>query len=199
MIGSNREYSNKMKNTLSDFSYIVHYSRGTPFLSATEALNNKSILDLMNENNTWGLNRFKDPDYLTKRNQVEVEIRNKFLEMNGQPKLKSPIYFFLGRNMKFEEHSSNIGYKINLTDVPVESITFTYGDSLIGFDSEYRRIKINEYKNENCGKLFLKNDLEKLLQELNLITTSKLHIEAQLWVNPNENFPIEIIKGNTLK
>lgn len=188
-----------MKNTPSDFSYIVHYSRDTPFLSATEALNNKSILDLMNESNTWGLNRFKDPDYLTKRNLVEVEIRKQFLEMNGQPKLKNPIYFFLGRNMKFEEHTSNIGYKINLADVPVGAITFTYGDSLIGFDSEYRRLKISEYNNENCGKLFLKNDLEKLWQELNLIKTPKLHIEAQLWVNPNENFPIEIIKSDTLK
>ena len=89
--------------------FIVHYSRGAPFLSVTSVPQNKlpQIIEKLNETNAWGLNRFSDPHYLSQRTEVEAELRRFFIAKGGEPQLKQPIYFFLGRNLRFEEHKLN--------------------------------------------------------------------------------------------
>src|SRR6185437_3233209 len=93
-------------------SFLVHYNRGEPFRSLTAVPNEKltTILCALNETNSWGLNRFSDPDYLIRRKQVEAKIRQEFIMKGGNPILDNPIYFFLGRNNRFEEHPLNQGY-----------------------------------------------------------------------------------------
>jgi hypothetical protein len=111
-------------NATSTFpDYITHYSRGEPFLSLSSVTqdNLQSVLKQLNESNAWGLNRFSDPDYLKQRKQIEQKLRQQFIAKGGKPELDHPIYFFLGRNARFEEHKKNIGYKINLKDIPLNT------------------------------------------------------------------------------
>jgi hypothetical protein len=104
----------KVTNLTPDF--IVHYSRGEPFLSMSEVSQESlpEVLCKLDEHNSWGLNRFSDPEYLPRRLQVEQKLHQGLISKGGVPELKYPIYFFLGKNAQFEEHKSNVGYRINL-------------------------------------------------------------------------------------
>ena len=96
--------------------FIVHYNRAEPFRSITSVAEDQlqTVIKSLDERNSWGLNRFSDPSYLRQRFEVENLMREKFIEIGGLPALQRPIYFFLGRNKRFEEHPLNIGYSIDL-------------------------------------------------------------------------------------
>lgn len=170
--------------------FITHYSRGKPFQSITSLspIEREQILATLNETNAWGLNRFKDQEYLSKRLQTEKKIKALFETAGGQPELDHPIYFFLGTNSRFEEHPDNRAYKIFLKDLPENSVSFTYGDSLLAFDDTYRKLSGDLYQNPMCGKVFLKRDLESLFFSADYPGTGALHIEVQLWVPAKTNF-----------
>jgi hypothetical protein len=53
--------------TIPDF--IVHYARGTPFLSITslEPDLRAKTLSQLSEQSAWGINRFSDTEYLARR------------------------------------------------------------------------------------------------------------------------------------
>jgi len=112
------------------------------------------VLDQLNEDNSWGLKRFADLDYLPKRFQVEQKIRHDFIHKGGKPELKQPIYFFLGNNPRFEEHKKNVGYKINLADVPPHEISFTYGDSMFSMCANYRNELGDEHLSRLCSQVY---------------------------------------------
>lgn len=106
---------------------MCNYNRSEPFRSISEVApdNLQTVLGQLSETNSWGLNRFSDPEYLPQRIWVEQKLREEFIVKGGKPELKYPIYFFLGRNSRFEEHPSNIGYSIKLEDLPSEVVGFT--------------------------------------------------------------------------
>lgn len=170
--------------------FITHYSRGEPFRSITGLApsERQHVLKTLNETNAWGLNRFQDPEYLVKRIETERKIRSEFEKAGGCATLAHPIYFFLGTNLKFEEHSANRAYKISLRNLPDTSVSFTYGDSLLAFDEAYRKLSGERYQNPLCEKVFLKNDLRLLFSSPDYPEREPLHIEAQLWVNPASIF-----------
>ena len=160
--------------------YIVHYSRGEPFRTLTSVPEAQwsQTLPTLNEDNAWGLARFKDLTYLSQRLEVEKQMRANFLLKGGKPILLNPIYCFLGRNAKFEESPKNRGYKISLKDISENAISFTYGDSMLSLHEENRRLSGPRYQHELCGQIFS-------LEELGLLAAdSGLHMEAQLWVMP---------------
>lgn len=166
-------------------NYIVHYNRGEPFRSISEVSqkNLSGVLSTLNESNAWGLNRFSDPEYLPKRLQVEQKIRSEFINRGGKPELQYPIYFFLGSNARFEEHKSNIGYKINLGDLPPHALSFTYGDSMFSMCKDYRHKMGDEYKSHFCTQIYRFDELQALFSATET-QAQKLHIECQLWIKP---------------
>lgn len=167
---------------------IVHYSRSQPFRSITSypPQDWPKVVHSLTESNAWGLSRFSDPNYLQRRTEVESIIRNKFKAKGGQPQLKHPVYCFLGRHERWEEHKLNKGYSINLQDIAVDVITFTYGDSLLAFNNDYRTLSGEKYRNSLCGKVFLLDELESLFTCAEYPTNDPLKIEAQLWALPSE-------------
>ena len=169
--------------TIPDF--IVHYSRGEPFRTISEVSpeNLPTVLNQLNESNAWGLNRFSDPQYLTKRFEVEKKLRLGFISKGGKPELNCPIYFFLGNNDRFEEHQSNIGYRINLKDVPADAVSFTYGDSMFSMCPNYRAKLNDKYQSELCSQIYRLEELEFLFAAIKEQTV-KFHIECQLWIKP---------------
>lgn len=166
--------------------FITHYSRGEPFRSITglDESERQQVLSTLNETNAWGLNRFRDPEYLAKRLDAEMKIKFAFEKAGGCPVLSHPIYFFLGINLKFEGHSANRAYKILLQSLPKMSVSFTYGDSLLAFDEAYRKLSGERYQNPLCANIFLEHDLNSLFSSPHYPEQNPLHIEAQLWVNP---------------
>lgn len=166
-------------------NFIVHYNRSEPFRSITAVSQKElpAVLSNLSEINTWGLSRFTDSAYLTKRYEVERKMYNGFIAKGGKPQLENPFYFFLGRNFQFEEYKSNIGYKIDLCDLPIGTVSFTYGDSMFSMCDNYRSKLENEYLSSLCSEVYSLDELDNLFSRSDKLK-SKLHIECQLWAYP---------------
>lgn len=167
-------------------NFIVHYNRSEPFRSITAVPkeNLSGVLQKLDENNSWGLNRFSDPVYLQKRHEVEQAMRAEFMKKGGKPELSHPSYFFLGRSPQFEAHKKNIAYKINLGDVTGDVLSFTYGDSMFSMCENYRRQLGDEYQSHLCAQVYRLHELDSLISEVEKLP-KKLHIECQLWAIPD--------------
>ena len=167
--------------------FIVHYSRGEPFLSITSLPKNNlsQTIQKLTEANAWGLNRFSDPHYLNQRIETESLVRNSFIAKGGEPQLIQPIYFFLGRNNRFEEHQLNKGYSIELQKISFKSISFTYGDSMLAFNEMNRTLSGIKYQNPLCTKVYLLEELDSIFSSPHFPHDDPLAIEAQLWVKPS--------------
>ena len=174
-------------------SFITHYSRGEPFRSITSVgqENWAEIIKDLNETNAWGLSRFSDPNYLEDRLIAEKKMRKEFISKGGKPELDHPIYFFLGRHKGFESHKSNVGYAINLKDILKDSVSFTYGDSMLSFIDKNRLLSGQKYQNSLCGRIYKVDDLVNIFNHADFPKESALNIEAQLWVLPKK----EIVKS----
>lgn len=167
---------------------IVHYARGAPFLSITSLgpdLRAKTLSQL-DEQSAWGLNRFTDTEYVPRRLEVERHLRNQLIDRGGKPILEYPIYFFLGRHHQFEKHPMNRRHEISLRDLSRDSITFTYGDTMLSFFSDYRRISGEQYQNSLCSEVFLLDELDDLFSDSRYPKDRPLHVEAQLWFSPQD-------------
>lgn len=177
-------------------SHIVHYSRAEPFrsITATSPIELDSVVAGLNEKNSWGLNRFKDRSYLEKRFKVESTLRERFIEMGGRPILSHPIYFFLGRNKRFEEHPLNIGYAIALSEVHRHHLSFSYGDTMISFDQENLKLAGDKYRHPCCGRLLTFDELGEVMKENDFMPSSTLAIEAHLWIRPSERIVKKIVR-----
>jgi hypothetical protein len=169
-------------------NHIVHYSRAEPFRSIIDVPFDQldAVIQILNERNSWGLNRFTNQNYFKQRLEVENIVRTKFIEMGGEPILSHPIYFFLGRNQRFEEHPLNIGYVIDLLHLHRNLVSFSYGDTMLSFNEENRKLAGEQYFNPLCAKLFMLDELEDLFENKFFPTQSALAVEAHLWVRPEE-------------
>ncbi len=161
---------------------IVHYNRAEPFRTITSAAAGEleAAIKCLDVRNSWGLNRFSDTSYLEQRFEVEKLMRAKFIDIGGVPILSQPIYFFLGRNERFEEHPLNIGYTIDLVHLHKSSISFSYGDTMLSFNKENRRLASKKYNNPLCDRLFGLDELEDLFEDNIFLSQSALTIEAHL-------------------
>jgi hypothetical protein len=167
---------------------VVHYNRSEPFRSLTANPQEEwfTIVKGLNTDSSWGLDRFKDAEYLLRRCRVEQSLREEFVRAGGKPILKNPFYCFFGRNLNFEAADQrNKGYVIELEKLSPHLVTFTYGDSLLGRDGDYRKLAGSSYVNSLCGKIFLIEDLDLLLNQVP--ERDSLHIEVQLWFAPTND------------
>ena len=165
---------------------IVHYNRAVPFrtITALPAEQLPAVISSLDTKSSWGLDRFKDQKYLKQRVEVESKIRLRFIEMGGSPSLMHPIYFFLGRNKRFEEHPLNIGYSLKLEDLNKLTVSFSYGDTMLSFDEENRRLSGASYQNPLCDQIFMLDELNKLFESPLFPAQIPLAVEAHLWTMP---------------
>jgi hypothetical protein len=167
-------------------SFITHYNRSEPFRSVTQSPQEMwpDVVQLLTDETSWGIRRFSDPEYLVQRLEVEKRIRNEFITKGGRPELKNPIYFFLGRNIRFEEHPGNKGYAIELRDINSDSISFTYGDSMLAYIEKYRNQSGEKYRNSLCAKVYRMDELKSLFAHPSFPPIDSLAVEVQLWRLP---------------
>jgi hypothetical protein len=168
---------------------IVHYSRGQPFLSITSVSPTQldTVMSGLHERNAWGLNRFLDENYLKRRIEVENKMRRRFVEKDGEPELLNPIYFFLGRNSHFEENPLNVGYAIELSQLDKTHVSFSYGDTMLSFNEEYRKLAGEKYRNLLCNDIYMVDELESLINDKLFPIECPLTIEAHLWIQPSSD------------
>lgn len=173
--------------------FITHYNRSEPFRSMSSVAPEKLpvVLSQLNETNAWGVARFSDPEYLKRRIIVEKKIRQEFIVKGGSPILVHPIYFFLGRSAQFEEYKNNKAYLIRLQDLPKNSISFTYGDSMFSYNEDYRLLKGKGYLSELCPQLYTYEELPQIFSHTDYHSEMRLHIEAQLWMSLKDFAKIE--------
>lgn len=139
----------------------------------------------MSSENTWGLDRFSCHEYFSDRVDVEARLYNEFKRSGGEPILNNPIYFFLGRNLDFERSSKNIGHVIELTDLSLQNLSLTYGDSMISFVEKNKLLMGEKYQNPLCSRLFRFESLQSIFLGGDYPSQEPLHIEVQLWAQPN--------------
>lgn len=142
------------------------------------------VVRSLDERSIWGLNRYSRPNYIRQRFEVESLMHAKFIEKGGKPVLSHPIYFFLGRNKRFEEHPLNVGYIIDLASIAKDSISFSYGDTMLSFNEENRKLAGEPYKNSLCNSLYMIDEIEALLENKLFPNKNALNIEAHLWTQP---------------
>jgi hypothetical protein len=77
-------------------NFITHYNRSEPFRSLTSLSyeDRENVISSLSEANSWGLNRFQDPNYLNQRLAVESKLYEEFVALGGMPEIQNPIYFF---------------------------------------------------------------------------------------------------------
>jgi hypothetical protein len=165
-------------------NFIVHYNRSEPFRSITghQEADWLEVVSGLDENKSWGLDRFKDTRYLKARADVERRMYEAFVSKGGSPKIHNPFYCFLGRSIGFESHPKNIGYIIYLKDIPANAVTFTYGDSLLAWDKDYRMQVGPKHESSLCEEIYPISELQSVLEKMPM---DPLHLEVQLWMNPS--------------
>ncbi len=178
--------------------FVTHYARSEPFRCITSAPPEQwpELIRELNESNAWGLGRFADPHYLAHRVELERRLRDEFIVKGGRPELKHPIYCFLGRNPRFEEHPLNQGYLIHLKNIPSAKISFTYGDSLLAYQKDYREQAGEPYCNPLCARLYRVEELEALVSDPRYPKREALAIEAHLWMAPPKKIVRRIPRGD---
>ncbi len=129
------------------------------------------------------------PNYLARRRAAEAWLLSERTRKLGAPKLRHPIYFFLGDMSDGADPSRPRSYVVPLASLPADAITFTYPDSmashLIGFRDDLAHERLPHH-----GKLFTLAEIADLIAREGLpgkrwqVETGRRHdrfIEMQLW------------------
>ena len=120
-----------------DKLYITHYYypgtdpwKNIMLLSEEEAFRKAEELANLHPNTT-SFGRFADfKNYYPARKKADKFVRERFIELGGNPKLEHPFSFALMECEYLKEwFNSNDMITINLEDVPDNQVSFTLGDS----------------------------------------------------------------------
>src|SRR6266508_1093947 len=122
-----------MINQMSMPDFLSHYYEGAdgPFsnLSMLPLEQAEQILEKIRRNG----NRFasqRSSNYLKKRLELEIKIRQRFEGKGGKPKLTRPHYMILGTCPWLKQwYANGQELQIKLNSIPDECVSFTYGDS----------------------------------------------------------------------
>ena len=130
-------------------------------------------------------NRFasqRSSDYLKKRLELEIKIRQRFAEKGGKPKLTRPHYMILGTCPWLKDwYVDGQELQIKLSSIPEASVSFTYGDSFPAMN--YHDGK--PYR----GQVYTLGELREIVQHYGLPQEwnpdgkggPEHYIEAQVW------------------
>jgi len=125
--------------------------------------------------------------YYPRRIITDEYLYNKFLMLGGKPKEKHPLSFVLqGCEWLHKWFSNGLVYKIKLSTIPSEYISFTLGDSMAVTKKNGEMVKeIQEGKLVMYTKEMLLKDISRyngtVDDYMDYITEKYKYIEVQLW------------------
>lgn len=165
--------------------FLSHYYEGAdgPFsnLSTLPLEQAEQILAEIRRNG----NRFasqRSGDYLKKRLELEIKIRQCFEEKGGKPKLARPHYMILGICPWLKQwYVDGQELQIKLVSFPKECVSFTYGDSFPAMNYQDGK----PYR----GQVYILSELREIVQSYGLPQEwnpdgkggPERYIEAQIW------------------
>lgn len=124
----------------------------------------------------------RSADYLAIRRELEDRLRGLFIQKGGQPKRQRPHYMILGACFwGFSWYVDGRELRIPLASFPVESVSFTYGDTFPAMryqDSKPYRGQV--YTLEEIPQLVLQFDLPQNWNPDGDQGPDR-YIEAQIW------------------
>jgi len=183
---------------LPDFLSHYYENAAGPFsnLSMLPLEQAEQILEEIRRNG----NRFasqRSSDYLKKRLELEIKIRQLFDEKGGKPKLTRPHYMILGTCPWLKEwYVDGQELQIKLASIPKECVSFTYGDSFPAMNyndgKPYRR------------RVYALSELREIVQRYGLPQDwnpdgkggPERYIEAQVWDEAPLKEYLSLLKAN---
>ena len=157
---------------------VTHYARGEPFRSVTAQGPDHwaEVVAALHEGNAWGLARFADPHYLSRRWAVEARLHAALLARGGAPQIAQPHYAFFGTHAGWKRPGTR-AYSLDIASIPAGCISVTVGDSLLSWDPDYRELveARDGPMHPMAGQLLFPHEVNADLPGL----------EAQLWFQPN--------------
>lgn len=124
----------------------------------------------------------RQPDYLVIRRQLEAQVRTKFIEKGGRPKLHQPHYLIIGECDWLQSwYRDGQKIQIPLRKLHPDIVSFTYGDTFPAMryqDGKAYRGKV--YKLGNLQNLIRQYGLPQKWNPTGAYGPDR-YIEAQLW------------------
>lgn len=102
------------------------------------------------------------PSYLERRRATESWLLRERTRKLGPPRLRCPIYFFLGNMADWVDPSRPCSHVLPLARFDEAAITFTYPDSMASFLLGFRP-DLAEERQPYHGKLFTMREIEELV------------------------------------
>ena len=144
-----------------DTAHLYHYfeQSGGPFRSLTalpfeeaaaiqrakQAANPRSV----NPHIEW---------FLTRRYEMEKNVRDRFIAIGGKPVSTAPIYFTLGPNEGMKSWFGDPAWvKIPVGEIDLDAVSFTYGDTFAVFNPAL------DTGEEYWGQVYRYEDIVKLI------------------------------------
>ena len=168
-----------------DTLHIVHYCHPTcvPFKNICRlprAESFKLARELAEKDSESGsASRYIDFEkYYPIRKKVDKHLYDTFISLGGKPRETNPIYFVLHGSKSLEAYMGKWNaYRLLLSDIPSDVISFTLDDSIVSF------------KKHNSVTMYTKEVISQTLREyegtidefLGELTEKHYCIEAQLW------------------
>jgi hypothetical protein len=174
-------------------NFVTHYydPTGKPFLNLSELSDTEcaKVISKLNELYRRGLRKaFYDDWYMPTRRRIEREMREEFLKKGGVAPRRFPHYFWWGGD-NYREQMCKPEFKkitLNLSQLPRESISFTYPDSIGSMVytndpkwSKHYHGKVFTY--EEIHELFLEEEFPSGGFERNAAYRVNKYVEVQLW------------------
>jgi len=174
-----------------EFLYHYYELEKGPFLNITEK-GFKEATHIQSQISE-GWNSKRPSNYLELRFALENRIKEQFISKGGKPTRNDPFYFTLGECEWAKSWYVHPGVtKIPLSDFKPEHISLTYPDSMVSFQL-YDEPKLEMYRKECNGEVFLLHEMERLISEYGLPSIKKWeseekmkydrYIEVQVWDN----------------
>jgi len=178
-----------MVNNLPDFLTRYYSCGDDPFISLNDLpfeRANKVKMEHCIKNNIGDF--YAEDDYLIHRREIEKWIYNQLLIKNGNPSNTVPVYMCLGESPKgkydirLDIQKNSLEIKIPLSGLDLNTITFTYPDSMYEFELD-KNNRIIGGKRTNTPSVYFYNELETIMKKFKngIEKISDHYIEAQVW------------------
>lgn len=164
---------------------LVHYCHPNcePFLNIMRLSKEEAFLlaeKLAKENpDTTAFYRFADfSNYYPRRMKTDEFLFDNFSRLGGKPKEKHPLFFVLqGCDYLDNWFGNGVSYKINVNEIPPDSVSFSLGDSCAQYE---RTGRIQQFTLEQLLKQM--KDFDGGTEEfMGYVSEHYTYIEAQLW------------------
>ena len=167
--------------------YLYHYfekSKG-PLLSLS-ALPIEEAVGIQNrivtDNKTFAAKR--NEQYLPRRRELEIIVREQFIEKGGEPEKESPHYFVIGECPWLATWYEQADFiKIPVSKFDLKTVSFTYGDTFPTFSPnvtdgmEYRN---TVYTYQEILKIIEKYGMPQDKRDVSIFA-QPCYVEAQVW------------------